>query len=577
MFKTIVRNCLILLVFVSMPVFASMDGGTFDSDHEFDSGSRIRLERLNAVQLENLAVLGKVWGFLKYHHPLITTGQRQWDFELLRVVPKILAAPDRPARDDILHEWILGLGPFSDCVTCARLGGDNLQLRPDLAWLSDPALLSAELRNDLDRIYRHRRANVEQFYVSLAPYVGNPNFLHEPEYKTLTFPDAGFQLLSLFRLWNIVEYWAPYRDQIGEDWNSVLRESIPTVVLAKDRAAYELAMIAVIARIHDTHANLWSSLRVRAPLGKCQLPVTLRFLDGHAVVSGYTENVAAGKTSGLVPGDVIASIDGRKINELVEAWKPYYAASNEPTQLRDIARELNKGNCGPSHLVLKGDGGEKAIDVSRFPILTARPANTHDRPGDTFQLLDKDVAYMKLSSIKRADIPSYMQRAAATKGLVIDIRNYPSDFVPFALGQYFVDKPTRFVTFTVGDLNNPGAFRWGQEIWIQPQDGHYAGKVIILVDETSQSQAEYTAMALRIGPNTKVIGSTTAGADGNVSTIPLPGGLRSMISGIGVFYPDRRPTQRIGIVPDIEVRPTIEGIRAGRDELLETAIAEIRR
>ena len=48
-----------------------------------------------------------------------------------------------------------------------------------------------------------------------------------------------------------------------------------------------------------------------------------------------------------------------------------------------------------------------------------------------------------------------------------------------------------------------------------------------------------------------------------------------MISGIGVFYPDKRPTQRIGIVPDKEVKPTIAGIRAGRDEVLEAAMREI--
>jgi len=72
-----------------------------------------------------------------------------------------------------------------------------------------------------------------------------------------------------------------------------------------------------------------------------------------------------------------------------------------------------------------------------------------------------------------------------------------------------------------------------------------------------------------------VIGSTTAGADGNVSEIPLPGGLRSMISGNGVFYPDKKPTQRVGIIPDIEVKPTVAGIRAGRDEVLEEALRQI--
>jgi len=48
-----------------------------------------------------------------------------------------------------------------------------------------------------------------------------------------------------------------------------------------------------------------------------------------------------------------------------------------------------------------------------------------------------------------------------------------------------------------------------------------------------------------------------------------------MISGIGVFYPDHRPTQRVGIVPDLVVRPTIAGIRAGRDEVLEAGIQRV--
>jgi C-terminal processing protease CtpA/Prc len=84
-----------------------------------------------------------------------------------------------------------------------------------------------------------------------------------------------------------------------------------------------------------------------------------------------------------------------------------------------------------------------------------------------------------------------------------------------------------------------------------------------MVDETSMSQAEYTSMAFRASPGAIIVGSTTAGADGNVSPFALPAGLRTMISGIGVFYPDKTPTQRIGIVPNVEVRPTIAGIRAG--------------
>ncbi|HEX9109811.1 MAG TPA: S41 family peptidase, partial [Longimicrobiales bacterium] len=283
-------------------------------------------------------------------------------------------------------------------------------------------------------------------------------------------------------------------------------------------------------------------------------------------------DASRGPATGLQPGDVIEAVDDQNVADLVRKWRPWYAASNEPTRLRDMAASLTRGQPGTARLRISRAGTRLAVTALRVPY-TPGVAPTHDRPGDTFQLLTGDVAYLKLSSVKSADIPSYLQRAAGTKVLVVDIRNYPSEFVVFTLGGHFVDRATPFARFTALDLSNPGAFTWrGPPVELQPLAPRYAGKVMVLVDEVSQSQAEYTSMAFRAAGAT-IVGSTTAGADGNVSLIPLPGGLRTMISGIGVFYPDKRPTQRVGIVPDLEVRPTIEGIRAGRDEVLEAAVS----
>ena len=159
-----------------------------------------------------------------------------------------------------------------------------------------------------------------------------------------------------------------------------------------------------------------------------------------------------------------------------------------------------------------------------------------------------------------------------TKGIIVDIRNYPSDFVPFLLGSFFVKETTPFVKFSVANFNNPGEFTFKEGTKLEKGSKYYDGKLIVLVNEFSQGQSEYTAMALRAGDNTTTVGSTTAGADGNVSNINLPGGLITSISGLGIYYPNGGETQQIGIVPDIYVEPTINGIREGRDELLETAI-----
>jgi C-terminal processing protease CtpA/Prc len=283
-----------------------------------------------------------------------------------------------------------------------------------------------------------------------------------------------------------------------------------------------------------------------------------------------------GKASGLKVGDVITSLDGTPVPVLVEKWRPYYAASNEPTRLRDIGRALTRGACGEAAVGILRDREALTLRPARVPApgTPAEATLAHDLPGETFRRLSDAVAYLKLSSVKIADVARYIESAAGTRGLIVDIRNYPSEFVVFALGSLLAEKPADFVRFTFGDLANPGAFHWTPPLTVPVGKPHYAGKVVVLVDEVSQSQAEYTTMALRAA-GAVVIGSTTAGADGNVSAIPLPGGLRSMISGIGVFYPDKKPTQRVGIVADVQVQPTIAGVRAGRDEVLEEALRRI--
>lgn len=133
-------------------------------------------------------------------------------------------------------------------------------------------------------------------------------------------------------------------------------------------------------------------------------------------------------------------------------------------------------------------------------------------------------------------------------------------------------KKVVFAQGPVASLATPGAFHWwGIKAALTPKAPHYKGKVVVLVNYITGSDAEFTAMAFRAAGAT-IVGSQTAGADGNVSKVPLPGGLFTRISGVGVFYPNEKPTQRAGIVPDVVVKPTIADIREGRDPVLAKAI-----
>ena len=125
-------------------------------------------------------------------------------------------------------------------------------------------------------------------------------------------------------------------------------------------------------------------------------------------------------------------------------------------------------------------------------------------------------------------------------------------------------------------MSNPGAFGWTKPGYTGKGKQAYNGKIAILISEQSQSHAEFCTMMYRTLPNSIVIGNTTAGADGDVVGIQFPGGINSYFSGLGIYYPDGAETQRVGIIPDIYVWPTVQGVREGRDELLEKALEWLR-
>jgi C-terminal processing protease CtpA/Prc len=193
-------------------------------------------------------------------------------------------------------------------------------------------------------------------------------------------------------------------------------------------------------------------------------------------------------------------------------------------------------------------------------------------------LLEGNIGYIYPGTLKQGEIDAIMKEFKDTKGLVIDLRCYPSDFIVFSLTKYLMPTAKPFVKFTTTNHDKIGDFSFTKTIEVgSNKSNYYKGKMAILINETTQSQAEYTTMALRVAPQVTVIGSTTAGADGNVSNIILPGNVRTMISGIGVYYPDGKETQRVGIVPDLEMRPTIQGVKNGVDELLNKAMEVVKK
>lgn len=534
------------------------------NNDEFDKGSGIESIEINEKNIENIFVLGKVWGYLKYYHPNVAKGEYNWDYELFRALHKVVNIDSPEERDRILCDWIDSLGNFE--IT-------NDSEPRDIPIFENK--LSENLQDKLLNIQKAKRSNTN-FYVSLVDGIGNPNFKNEKGYSLKGYPDVGYRLLSLFRYWNIIEYYFPYKNLIEEHWDDVLKEFIPKFINASNELEYKLSALELIGRIHDTHANIWSNDEtLERYWGKRYAPVVITFVENKAVVTDYY-HTKLGKKSELKIGDIITKINGVPIEEIVEDKLKYIPASNYPTKLRNIAKVLLRTNDNVLNIEFIRNGEIKTIDVASYSASTLKLKNYYEKLKKQkvfYKLIDSDIAYIYPEAIRDRDLSEIMTEIENTKGLVIDLRCYPSESIVYSLTEYLLPENTDFVQYTVGSISSPGLFKVNGNLAVgKKNEDYYKGKVIILVNEKTQSHAEFTAMALRTAPRATVIGSTTAGADGNVSYFYLPGGILTAISGIGIYYPDGSETQRVGIVPDIEIKPTILGIKSNRDKLLEKAI-----
>lgn len=540
------------------------------NNNEFYNGSKIEAIKITKENTKKLAIVGKIWGYLKYYHPNVAKGEYNWDYELFRVLPKVLEAENLIERDKILLDWIKSQGSFEIDKDSNKAIGE-IRMTPDLDWIlkSD---LGDELELELINIRDAKRTD-KNFYVSLNQGAGNPEFKNERAYKDKKDPDIGYRLLGLYRYWNIIEYYFPYKYLIEDDWDDVLTEFIPKLIDSSNIMEYKLSLLELISRVHDTHANIYGDKHIISYWGNYYAPVQIKFIENKAVVTGYF-NPKLGKKTGLKIGDIITSINNKSIDEVIKERAKYNPASNYPTLLRNIANNLLRSQNRTLNIEFMRDNKIEKTQIKCYTAnQTLRKYYAEQNEVEAFKIIESDIAYIYPGNMSNSKLDKIMNEVQDTKGLIIDFRCYPSDFLVFTLGEYLMPQSTEFVKFSNGSITNPGVFTMTDKLKVgKKNDNYYKGKVVIIINEETQSSAEYHTMAFRVAPRATVIGSTTAAADGNVSSFYLPGGIGTMITGIGVYYPDGSETQRIGIIPDIEIRPTIEAIKSGNDELLEKAI-----
>lgn len=513
-----------------------------------------------------------------------------------------LVAPNTPLPSLALAARVSGVGMVvGEGEESRALGGSVGRL------LLGEAL---EVRLRLGELVAGNGANADAVDTVVAPAVGNfdpamttaLDLLRRPEFRgrrgeplpisaspirpaldSVALPSLGRRLLALYRLWGVINYFHAYPELYRSPWDEQLTRFVPVFEAARDSVAYGLAVATLMTGTDDSHSFVIAP-GLRAHFGRATPPFEAKIIENRPIV---TRIIADTLAPGLLLGDEILSVDGEAIAAREARISPYLAASNAAVRNRDVLSHALRGpDSSVAVLRVRGAGGRiRTLSVPRrrsfWPLFDA----SLDAP--VLKLLPGNIGYADLGRLPGEMVDSMFTLFRGTRAIIFDMRGYPLG-TAWQIAPRLTDRDRVVAAhFRLRAAREPDGLQ-GREMstfrsasdfdQILPASGGdtYRGRTVMLINEDTQSQAEHTGLFFRAANGTRFIGSQTAGANGDVSNVSLPGGILVYFTGLAVFHPDGRPLQQVGLVPDIRVTPTIAGIRAGRDEVLERALGYLR-
>ncbi|PQJ10481.1 hypothetical protein CJD36_010925 [Flavipsychrobacter stenotrophus] len=296
-----------------------------DTDTAFNKSSGTPTITLDSNRITNVTNLGMLWGFIKYYHANVAAGKYNMDAELFRILPEVLAAPDKAGANAVMEKWVDHFGvPRGTDKTYDSI---KVKFYPDYGHLFKEGNFSTSMIAKLDFIRTHRNAKDGHYYIALTAFINNPIFRNERPYDNMDLNDAGMRILSLFRYWNAIQYFYPDRHLMSVNWNNELTKTIPSFCQHDDTAGYYKALRRIAAKITDGHAiTVRGSRSVNGVNKGYYTPITTMYAENKLVVTNCHDKFGVSKL--IRPGAVIEQIDGVTIDSLEIKYRPGISASN---------------------------------------------------------------------------------------------------------------------------------------------------------------------------------------------------------------------------------------------------------
>ncbi len=466
----------------------------------------------------------------------------------------------------------LGQAP---CAALAQWHRDGATWRVELTLTDDRAAIAKAL-SEIDSGRRTWAKRLRNHSLLAHPEIGESERI------------AGF-----VRLWSEVKYNFVYFDRRPRlDWEKVLDDYLPRVQRAASAPAYYRVLRECMALLQDGHSEVSgpSDDPVAAP------PIVLREIEGKAIVVGVRppdsipddalrREIEAARLS---IGDEVTTIDGEAVADvLATRIHPFVCASTPQHRSLVSYPQLLRGDPGTvARLGVRArDGTTREVTLTRGYLRAHAP--TRRRADGEFE---SGLVHVALPSFSHGDAVAHFERLLPTirsaRGLILDLRDNGggSTRVGNQVLASLTDKPlagshwrTRMYRPAFRAWGSPEAWHHGKHDDVVPGKDPWLGPIVVLTGPRTFSAAEDFLVVLKAAGRARLVGEPTGGSTGQPLAIEgLPGGGHARVCAKRDTFPDGTEFVGVGVLPDVDVRPTVAGLVAGRDEVFERGVAELR-
>ena len=546
--------------------------------------------------LRNIRAFARLFGYVRFFHPSDEAASVDWNKIAMAGVQRVENASNPAALVEALRAVFMPLAPT---LRIFQTGSPAPQTAPALLATQSATIVGWEHHGvDLGngdpsntKLYTSKRVTVanpkpnEPFAADLGggvsilmpttlyrnqngtlPHVAIPAaaiLLDKPQLFAPSGRDRTTRLADVVLSWTVFQHFYPYFEEEPTDWSAALDAALKDAATDRDQTEFADTLSKMVARLRDGHAQVFL-----ANQKELELPLWWEWIENRLVVTLITSG-----SGGLNPGDVVDRIGGRSVTNEMAAIAPTISAATPQWKMVKLLTILKRTKSSAPVRIEGHRAGGKRFVVILDPVDEYLPY-LNRFPLKTVCELRSNIWYVDLRRATEADLNSSIKQLTDAKAIVFDVRGYPTRDAFTALA-HLSDRPIQTEQFNVpiSTLPDRASVTYEQGgFQIPPQAPDFRGKFEFLTNGEAVSYAEMIMGMVKDNHLGEIVGSTTAGTDGDINTIALPGGYSINWSGTRVQELDGSRFEGVGIKPTVLANQTIAGIRAGRDEVLNKAI-----